>query len=883
MTTALTFFSTVPVATDNPDTTDLSHVTNDDFLAAIYGEGDRDDLPFVCGVKGHPKTASGKDWKGTPWVAGQTNTDFAGQNAYYSVGPFHQNAQGQWRRIDSLTTGLSVLVLDDVGSKVTDTERLAGLPPSYVIESSDGNCQHGYILAEPIKDKAAAKALLQSVIDAGLSDPGANGVNRLARLPNGVNGKYDPPFQCRLASWNPEHRYTPEQIIAGLKLDLDLTKLANQPHKRRNPHDDDVYTPKLSENPVVSALKERGLYKSPLGEGKHDLTCPWVAEHTDQVDGGTAYWEPDEAFPTGGFKCLHGHCVDRHLRDLLDHLGIAVQEARHKPVIRVVPGEISKIVSSAEYELAQTRKHYQRGGLIVSVITDPGTEETAIKELNPQNLVLRISEVATWMRYDSQSQRWVVCDPPPRHSRILYDSSVYPSLPVLLGLSRQPYLRPDGSLMTDAGYDPLTKLFGVFDSREFHVPEYPTRDDAMAALKELQALLTEFPFAEPCDMSAALAAILTAAIRAALKLAPMFHVRAPQIASGKSYLCTLIVAFAGPVIPSAVAFPQDEEECRKLLLATLLTGPTAVIFDNLTSDLTPYKSLCSALTEEFITGRILGVSKTATVGTRAMFLSSGNNVDPVRDMARRCITVRLDPQCEVPAAREFHNDPVSRVRRNRGRYVSLALTIIRAWIAAGRPMTQVKPLASFEQWSDLVRQPLMWLGLADPATALFETMAADPDRETLGRLMVLWHKFQGSKPTMVRDLVKLADKHGKDGERLELHDLLLDIADGRGEVDRRRLGWWIKKHANRPVDGLKIERAAGTRNADQWIVVSVSSDKSEVSGAAATNGTTREMPTASDDGAESTAPASSLITAYVPTEPTEPTPLVTGESSEEVQ
>jgi hypothetical protein len=298
--------------------------------------------------------------------------------------------------------------------------------------------------------------------------------------------------------------------------------------------------------------------------------------------------------------------------------------------------------------------------------------------------------------------------------------------------------------------------------------------------------------------------------------------------------------------------------------------------------LTPYKSLCSALTEEFITGRILGVSKTATVGTRAMFLSSGNNVDPVRDMSRRCATIRLDPQCEVPAAREFYDDPVSKVRRNRGHYVTLALTIIRAWITAGRPITKVKPLASYEQWSDLVRQPLLWLGLPDPATALFETMAADPDRETLGCLMALWHKFLGSKPTMVRDLVKLANKHEK-GERLDLHDLLLDIASDRGEIDRRRLGWWIKKHANRPVNGLKIERAAGIRNVDQWVVVSVSSDKSDVSGPSATGETFDEITAAGANAVKSTATGNSLITAYVPTDPTKPTAPKAHVTSGEVQ
>lgn len=841
-------------------TVDCSHVNNEDFLIAIFGEDDGESLPFVCGVQGHPKTAKG--WQAVPWVAKHTSTDFSEKNAYYSTGKFRPNAQGQWRRIEKLSDGLAVILLDDVGVKVTDIERLKGLPPSYVIETSPDNFQYGYILVEPLADKKVAQALVQAIIEAGLSDPGARGINRLARLPKGVNGKYSPPFQCRLVGWNPERRYSVEQVVSGLRIDLIFAKaVGDGRNPAPSPRGTEVHLPSLAENPVVSTLKTRNLYKKSLGNGKHDITCPWVAEHTNQDDGGTAYWEPNEAFPTGGFKCFHGHCVDRHIRDLIDYLDVPIAEARNMPVIRLVAGQISKIVSVAEFELAKTGKHYQRGGLIVSVFTDPGTEETSIRELNPQNLVLRLSEVAIWERINGRS--WEVVDPPQRHSRILYDSASFATLPVLLGLSRQPYLRPDGSLMTVAGYDPLTRLFGVFNGDDFDVPQCPTRDDALVALNELKGLLTEFPFAESCDESAALSAILTASIRPALKLAPMFHVRAPQIASGKSYLCNLFVAFAGPVIPSAVAFPLDDEECRKLILATLLTGPSAIVFDNLTADLVPYKSLCSVLTEEFITGRILQVSRIATVGTRAMFLSSGNNVDPVRDMARRCLTIRLDPQCEVPAARKFDDDPLSKVRKDRGHYVSLALTIIRAWIVAGRPKSQAKPLASFEQFSELVRQPLLWLGLDDPATSLFETMATDPDRETLGRLMMMWHKFRGSKPTMVRDLVKLANKFGKDEDCLELHDLLLEIADSRGEVDRRRLGWWIKKHANRPVDGLKIERASGTRNADQWVVVSVVSvvsEKSDESDVTKVCEVTHEN--ASSDSEKSS--PNSLISAYVP-------------------
>src|SRR4029077_4988629 len=103
-----------------------------------------------------------------------------------------------------------------------------------------------------------------------------------------------------------------------------------------------------------------------------------------------------------------------------------------------------------------------------------------------------------------------------------------------------------------------------------------------------------------------------------------------------------------------------------------------------------------------MTGRILGVSKTASVNTRALFLSSGNNVGPVQDMTRRCITIHLDPGVETPAARTFKRpDLVRELLGNRGQYISAALTIIRAWIHSGRPKTMCRSLASYGEWSDL--------------------------------------------------------------------------------------------------------------------------------------------------------------------------------------
>jgi len=801
------------------DKTDL--VGNRDFLRTVFPDLDQSSQPVVVSFSGSPAHAPGRAWFGTPWVEQKSDT-LAESNNYFSLATFQPDETGRTRRRKSSFHSLYAVMLDDIGTKVA-MERLS-LPVSWLLETSPGNHQAGYLLREPLTDGVVADSLMNAIVAAGLCDPGANGpCSRLARLPVGANGKYTPPFRCRMVVWSPDLRYSVEELINGLEVEL---VSARRPTRQKalaaqsRPSDDDpVWIPITETNSVLVALQGRGLYKEPLTHGKHDITCPWVIEHTDAVNSGTAYFEPDDDWPLGGFKCLHGHCAARHISDLLRFLDVKVSAARMKPTIRVVPGEIHRVVDAAERALANTQRYFQKGGLIVSVVTDPGTHETRVLEVGAPALVRALAGVAAWEKMDARSGNWVRVDPPGRHATVLFDSIDYHHLPVLSGLTRQPYLRPDGSVMTTAGYDRSSRMFGVFNPQEFEVPDAPTLAEAKTALASLQELLSEFSFMGPTDLAASLSALLTAAVRPSLAHAPMFHVRAHMVGSGKSYLCELVTAFATPQRGTPATFPADDEECRKLLLAELLRVPAVIEFDNLNSDLVAHKSLCTALSSENMTGRILGVSKTATVSTRTLFLSSGNNVGPIQDMARRCVTIRLDPVCELPASRRFNRpNLVTEVLSERGRYVSAALTVIRAWIVAGQPRVDCRALAGFAEWSDLCRQPLLWLGFADPTDSIFEAISEDPDRDTLGRFLSSWQCAFGTAPALVRDAVRRAMFE----EHAGLREVIRDIADERGEINRRRLGWWISRHAGRVVDGRRFVRNGGAGGAESWRIEQVS-------------------------------------------------------------
>jgi hypothetical protein len=379
-------------------------------------------------------------------------------------------------------------------------------------------------------------------------------------------------------------------------------------------------------------------------------------------------------------------------------------------------------------------------------------------------------------------------------------------------LAWQPFLRPDGSVCGNAGYDPGTRLFATFDARKFSVKNNPSKTDAEAAINLLSGLLEECQFADEHDRSAAIAGMLTAAIRPSLTTAPWFHIAAPVLGSGKSFMTDIIAAFASPQPATAQAFPQNEEEARKMLLAALLEGPPVIRFDNLTTDLLPFKTLCSAVTDEFITDRVLGVSKVATVSTRTLLLSSGNNVGAVGDMTRRVLPIRLAPTVEIPAAIKYRRNPLAEVRADRGRYVSAALTIVRAWILSGEKI-EGRQLNSFDQWTAWVRKPLLWLGQPDPVAALFRSMETDPEREGIARLYHAWWLVFQDVPIQTRRLVQAAEESCADPDLLEA---LRDIAEERGIINRRRLGKWLARHVDRIVDGMTLRSVGEMGKTQNW-------------------------------------------------------------------
>jgi hypothetical protein len=73
---------------------------------------------------------------------------------------------------------------------------------------------------------------------------------------------------------------------------------------------------------------------------------------------------------------------------------------------------------------------------------------------------------------------------------------------------------------------------------------------------------------------------------------------------------------------------------------------------------------------------------------------------------------------------------------HRGELVAAGRTILRAFVVAGRPgLDTFKAFGRFEDWSNLVRGALIWLGEADPCKTRETIIASDTDRDALGQLL----------------------------------------------------------------------------------------------------------------------------------------------------
>jgi putative DNA primase/helicase len=283
-------------------------------------------------------------------------------------------------------------------------------------------------------------------------------------------------------------------------------------------------------------------------------------------------------------------------------------------------------------------------------------------------------------------------------------------------------------------------------------------------------------------------------------------------------LTDLSSAIATGEVSPVIAAGRDEAETEKRLGAELINGQPIVSIDNLNGDLAG-DFLCQAIERPLLKPRVLGKSETVRIENTVTMYGNGNNIRLVGDVCRRVVLCSLDANLERPELREFDHDPLAMVLANRGRYIAAILTIVRAYLAAGCP-DQCRPLASFGDWSRLIRSPLVWLGLADPTITMETARADDPTLSNLRAVVAAWHAVIGSNKGVTANQLK--EEATRASSDLNLSAALFAVAPSsrNNEIDAVRLGRWLSRNRGRVVDGFKLagEKDPHAKQMKWWLM-----------------------------------------------------------------
>jgi hypothetical protein len=428
------------------------------------------------------------------------------------------------------------------------------------------------------------------------------------------------------------------------------------------------------------------------------------------------------------------------------------------------------------------------------------------------------------------------------------------NLPILKGVTAAPFLRFDGSICQTPGYDAATGVW--FDPCGTVFPPIPTitpenaldlaRQAAWRLLRPLRgyrfATTTHDPTREwgftDTNRTVALSSFLTIVAVHATRTRPGYISDATIFGSGKTMLAELPAIMTTGDDPALIPMTDgdDTEEFNKQLDTALLGGRGYIIFDNAEGDIARFTRLKALQTSGRLSVRLFKTQSDTEIDNTFMVSISGNQLESSGDSARRNLRARIDTQEENPEQKHFDFDPRDEVRQHRAQMCIDALTILSAHRIAGAPAQGGRSWGSFEEWTRVVRDPLMWLGFRDIATSNDEARQSDQNADQLRSILNGWqaarltgqwrleslinevegeNAFQaagGMKATYAASIAKTqAMAHCED-----LREALLEVAQdksGRGisrGISKERLGKWLGKMRDRWVANRCIHRSTSS-------------------------------------------------------------------------
>ncbi len=453
-----------------------------------------------------------------------------------------------------------------------------------------------------------------------------------------------------------------------------------------------------------------------------------------------------------------------------------------------------------------------------------------VRELDRSVLREVADAVAQFIRVgwseERQVEEWKETLAPKPIVDALHARGYWPGIRPLVAVVTAPVMRPDGSVLDQAGYDAATRLFYA-PMREYPpVPADPTDEDVASAVLALQEPFEDFPTATNADRGTILAMMLSIAARPAIAgPVPGTLSVAPTVGSGKTLLFEAITAAMTGHGPDILMWPggrqgDSDAEMRKRIGALAVDAPAVAIIDNVPDGCTlASPALAAALTAERLTERRLGSSENMREPLRIIWGASGNNITLPADLSRRFLSVLLDPKCEAPHLRTGFRIPrlAAYVREHHPRLLTAALTLLRAFVNAGRPQHRHPKLGSYEAWDELVRAAVIWATGVDPVETQARLRSESPEVSAHAALVDAWLRHVGADRAVgVTELLSGPYREGM-AQQMVVACTTRDGLPPSPVV----LGKYLHRMAGRVAHGHRIEKHSSQSGSSLWVLRAV--------------------------------------------------------------
>jgi hypothetical protein len=568
------------------------------------------------------------------------------------------------------------------------------LPPSFTVETSPGK-SHYYWLIDPEAplNRGEFGGIMMCMVERFGSDPDAKDPTRALRLAGTWNLKPGrPPHLARIIQ-ETGARYTAEELIA--KFPAPPRPVPSKTAVPR-PYLNGGTPPGLDR--FVDALKfilpeaygtwikvGMALYEASGGSAEglalwdqwsaaSDKWAPGVCEAKWRtfgagggITGGTIFGIAEDngwRKPERARRPISSPATSAPTRG--EAIGETPAAKADAQLIRFAEGKLSEVATEAEVLLiAADVQFYQRGGVLVRPISDTvtaaGGRKTRTVSLKPVTVTYmrdQLSRNIKFQKFCGRKNDWRAIDPPVVAAETVLDRAGEWRFRNIVGVVTTPTLRPDGTILSQSGYDPATHLLLVDPPKLPPIADNPSREDALQALELLDDLLGEFPFVDEASRSVAQSAVITPVARGAFSVAPTHVVRSSTPGSGKTYLVDVASAIATGQPCHAIAAGRTEEETEKRLGACLLAGYPMTNVDNVNGEFGG-DFVCQVAERPLVSPRVLGRSEQPQLSNRMTLYATGNNIRLKGDMTRRAIICSLDAGIERPELRTFTSKPVA--------------------------------------------------------------------------------------------------------------------------------------------------------------------------------------------------------------------------------